>query len=252
MSTGPTVPTVTSERPGSRGLTVLCARPDGQDEAIGPPVSPVLAAVARYTDAVHFVGRFPSRDIDPLLTPGRIVVIGELSHLAAVVQRLLRRGLLGAPDSDPAPDLSVGYVPMRPDELSHRRGLPVGPGAVELACDGTARPIPLLRDDAGGVLLGIGQVQNPDATVYVDEHRVLAGPADRLVVRPGDEGGVAVTVERARRFGLPPRRATTAGRAVSIGFRQPSTVNSDGVDRPRPAARWTWYAHVHPLPLARP
>jgi hypothetical protein len=89
-------------------VTVLCARPDEQDEAVGPPLSPVLAAIRRFTARIEFVGRFPNSDIDPLLTE-HVVVVGEDSQLAAVVVRLLRRGRLGSPQTGPATDpLTVG------------------------------------------------------------------------------------------------------------------------------------------------
>ena len=234
-------------------LTVICARPDGQDEAVGPPISPVLDALAQYTDApVQFVGRFPGKDIDALLT-GRIVVIGEENQLAAVVLRMLRRGLLGTPETGP-PDAhtEVAYIALQRNEFSTRWRLPIGADAVGTALGGVAFPVPVVRDDAGGVLISHGEIDDPVATVYVDERQILAGPASRLIVRPDPAQGVAVTIERRRALRLPPRREVHLGRAVSIGFAEPTVVTSDGVPRPRPAARWTYYAHTEPLYLVRP
>lgn len=233
-------------------LTVICARPDEQDEAIGPPISTVLSAVNRFSDHIHFVGRFPAKDIDPLLV-GRIVVIGEEHQLAAVVVRMLRRGLLGGPDTGPpeAPT-PVGYIALQRNEFSTRWQLPVGVDAVEFAFTGTAQPIPLVRDDAGGVLLSHGEVENPVATAYLDENQILTGSASRLVVRPDPERGLSVTVERRRALRLPPKREVHLGRALSIGFAEPTVVVSDGIPRARPLPRWTWYAHPEPLYLARP
>jgi hypothetical protein len=239
---------------GSRltDLTVICARPDGQDEAVGPPISKVLDAFARHTDQIHFCGRFPNKEIDPLLI-GRVVVIGEENQLAAVVLRMLRRGLLGSPETGPpAAPTPIGYVPLQRNEFSTRWKLPVGVDAVDLACTAAARPIPLVRDDAGGVLISHGEVENPVATAYVDEHQVLAGAAGRLVVRPDPTRGLAVTIERRRALRLPPKREVHLGRAVSIGITEPTIVVSDGVPRPRPLPRWTYYAHTEPLYLARP
>lgn len=233
-------------------LTVICARPDGQNEAAGPPVQPVLEAVAGFSDQVHFVGRFPSKDIDPLLV-GRVVVIGEINHLAAVVLRMVRRGLLGTPESGPPATVTpIGFVPMARDGFSRRWQLPVGVDAVELACTGDPHPVPFLRDDAGGVLLGHGEIDSPTGTGYVDEHQILAGSASRIVVRPDPAKGLSLTVERARVLRLPPRRRTTEGRAFSVGFAAPTVVVCDGIPRPRPVPRWNWYAHTEPMHLARP
>jgi hypothetical protein len=233
-------------------LTVICARPDGQDEATGPRVSPVLAALASHTGQVHFVGRFPGKDIDPLLT-GRIVVVGEENQLAAVVLRMVRRGLLGAPDTGPPAEITpVGYIPLQRNEFSRRWRLEVGPAAVEQACSGAVRPIPFARDDNGGVLISHGEIDDPAGTAYLDEHTLLKGSATRLVVRPEAPAGLSVTVERKRALRLPPKRETRTGRALSIGFDSPTTVVSDGARRPRELPRWTWYAHTEPLYLARP
>ena len=233
-------------------LTVICARPDGQDEATGPLVSPVLAALAGHTDTVHFVGRFPGADIDPLLV-GRIVVIGEQNQFAAVVLRMLRRGLLGAPDTGPPATVTpVGYIPLTRNDVSRRWGLETGVAAVERACTGDVHPVPLARDDNGGVLVGSGEVDSPAGTVYLDEHVVLRGRADRLVVRPDAPAGLAVTVEHRRPLKLPPKRQTHQGRALTMGFDAPTPVVADGVRRPREMQRWTWYAHTEPLYLARP
>ncbi len=233
-------------------LSVICARPDGQDEATGPAVSPVLGALAAFTSTVHFVGRFPNKDIDPLLT-GRIVVVGEEGQLAAVVLRMVRRGLLGAPDTGPPPSVTeVGYIPLQRNAFATRWRLDTGVAAVERACTGAVHPTPIARDDNGGVLVSQGTIDDPAGTGYLDEHLVLSGPASRLVVRPDAPAGLAVTVERKRPLRLPPKRITHAGRALSLGFDAPTTVTGDGVVRPRPATRWTWYAHTEPLFLARP
>lgn len=233
-------------------LTVICARPDGQDEATGPLVSPVLAAVASHTSDVHFVGRFPGKDIDPLLT-GRVVVIGEENQLAAVVLRMVRRGLLGAPDTGPPPVITpVGYIPLQRNDFSRRWKLDVGAAAVERACLGEVYPVPIVRDDNGGVLISHGEVDNPAGTAYLDEHTVLSGRAGRVVVRPDAPAGLSVTIERPRPLKLPPKRDTRSGRALSMGFDAPTAVTSDGVQRPREMTRWTWYAHTEPLFLARP
>jgi hypothetical protein len=238
-------------RPPATGLSVICGRPDGQDEAIGPRITPVLDAVARFSDAVHFAGRFPNASIDEHLAD-RVVVIGEVAQLAAVVLRLLRTGRLGSPETGaPEHPVTVGFVALQPDDFTRRWGLAAGATAVETACTGTPAPIPLVRNDAGGVLVSRGVVEKPTAIAYVDDTLACNGPADRFVVRPGSNNGVEFTVEHDRPLRLPPKRQSFTGRAVSLGFAAPTVVISDGVPHPRPLPRWTWYTHTEPLLLAR-
>ena len=79
----------------------------------------------------------------------RLVVAGTDADLAAVLVRLLRRDRL---------DVELAYVPAdRRSAAARLWGLPHGAAAVELAREGVARPAPLVRDDAGGVLVGRGR-----------------------------------------------------------------------------------------------
>lgn len=226
-------------------ITVVCARPDAQDEAVGPPISPVLQALARHTDRLHFAGRFPNKDIDEHLV-GRVIVVGEEHQLAAVTLRLLRKELLGT--------VEIGYVALTKNDFTRTWKLPVGAEAVDLACTAPARPVTFTRDDVGGVLVSVGRIAPINATAYLDEKRVLAGRASGLEVRPHPDFGLAVTIEQPRRVaGIPmgTKATTTLGRAVSIGANQDAemTVISDGIARPRPMQRWTYYKHTEPLLL---
>ncbi len=121
-------------------------------------------------------------DIDPLLAGPlrRIVVSGTDADLAAVLVRLLRRDRL---------DVELAYVPAdRRSAAARLWGLPHGAAAVELAHDGVARPAPLVRDDAGGVLVGRGEIRGTAGPVhgeaYCDGVLALRGSARRLVVTP--------------------------------------------------------------------
>ena len=121
-------------------------------------------------------------DIDPLLAGPlrRIVVAGSDADLAAVLVRLLRRDRL---------DVELAYVPSdRRSAAARLWGLPHGAAAVELARDGVARPAPLVRDDAGGVLVGRGEIRGAAGSVhgeaYCDGVLALRGSARRLVVTP--------------------------------------------------------------------
>ncbi|WP_199429309.1 hypothetical protein [Qaidamihabitans albus] len=211
---------------------------------------PVLAcgqiATALPLDGLR-VEALPARpgrkDVDPLLGP-ELVVAGTDADLAAVVLRLLRTERLAV--------TSVGFVPTDADSPFARRwGLPADPRqALKLALTGTARPVPLIRDDAGGVLLGRGSLAPVSGVVYCDDQLVLRGRTRSIEVEPdrGEGAGLVVSLARGR---LLNRRKSFAGRAVQFGC-VPVTPVLDGVPYPRAMERWTWYRHTEDLLLTRP
>ena len=228
---------------GPSAFTVLCCRagrPDPVDR------SKTSAAVAGILDAcvdhsVEFVGSRPGKSIDRLLD-GRVLVVGDDADLAAVALRLLRRELLGS--------VEVAYASPGRTAVTDLWGLQTGADAARLALTGSVEPVPLVRDDVGGVLVGVASMGPLTGTVYVDEHRVLQGSAHELRVRPDLEKGLAVTVTDRRFAGLGRRSQTTNGRAVQIGCAATIVVR-DGVAYPRPMDRWTFYKHTEPLRLVR-
>jgi hypothetical protein len=192
------------------------------------------------------VPSYPRReDLDETLTGlggRRLVVCGTDADLAAVLLRLLRTELLGA--------VPVGYVPVAASSAVARLwGLPTAsPTAADVALHGEPERVPLVRDDAGGVLLGRGVVRPLDGVAYCDDEVVLRGRAALLEVAPDRALGLVVRVVR---HGLLGRRARyAAGRAVQLGCR-PTGVWRDGV-ADRTADRWTWYRHTEDWRLARP
>jgi hypothetical protein len=191
---------------------------------------------------VHRVGPRPGKLIDPLLV-GRILVVGDDADLAAVGVRLLR--------TDRFAGVEVGYAPPSPTPVTRLWSLPVGDAAMAAMADAEATPVPFVRDDVGGVLMGLGTVTPVVGTVYVDEHRVLSGPAASVSVRPDPSRGLAVTVTGPRRLRvLPGRSVTTLGRAVQIGTHHaPATVVRDGLPYRRPMETWIFYKHTEPLLL---
>jgi hypothetical protein len=214
----------------------------GEDSAARGRFGPILGAAR--PDALHSVGPRPGKPIDPLLT-GRVLVVGDDADLAAVALRLLRRDLLGT--------VELAYAPADPTPVTRLHRLPVGPAAVALARAGAAQEVTLVRDDVGGVLVGLGEL-GPIAggTVYVDERRVLRGGAERIRVVPDPALGLIVTVEQRRVAGVfGPRPTSTRGRAVQLGM-APTTVRSDGREYPRAMDRWTYYKHTAPLRLVCP
>ncbi len=171
----------------------------------------------------------------------RLVVCGTDADLAAVLLRLLRTDAVGT--------VPVGYVPASATSAVARLwGLPVEPvAAAEAALHGEPRPVPLVRDDAGGVLVGLGVVRPLDGVAYCDDEVVLRGHASRLEVVPDRALGLVVRVVRRRLLGRRVRHA--AGRAVQLGC-QPTSVWRDGVAG-RTTDRWTWYRHTEDWHLIR-
>lgn len=190
------------------------------------------------------------RDVDPLLaehgTEQHWIVAGTDADLAAVVLRLLRKERLAT--------TRVGFVPSERDSAFARRwAIPTAvDDALALARDGEVRPVPLLRDDSGGVLLGKGRIAPVRAAVYCDEHLLLHGRARSIEVTPSgpEQAGI---VARLVSPGLLRRTRTRTSRAVQLGCAPDSPVapTVDGVTRQRAVQRWTWYRHTEDLRLIR-
>jgi hypothetical protein len=204
--------------------------------------NPPLAELDRVP-TVTVPSRPGKSDLDPVIAdhdPRRLVVVGTDADLAAVLVRLLRGDRL---------DIELAYLPVGRSDAARVWGL--------RGVEGVASPVPLIRDDSGGVLVGRGEVRGIRGECYCDDVLVLRGNAPRLVVAPGP-GGVAV---RAGRLGGLPdgriRPVTGTGRGSSIGRTaqlggEPMTVVCDGVPHPREVRRWTWYRHTADWLLVRP
>ena len=221
-------------------VVVLDCRADPEPELPGPDDR------ADRRGAREFVGPRPGKAIDALLsTADRAVVVGTDADLAAVALRLLRRDRLAA--------VTLGLVPIGPSEVARLWVLPADPIArLDVAFDAPAQPSTLVRDDVGGVLLGLGEISPVDATVYVDAALVLRGRAAAVRVVPVPEHGVAVSVIHRRLLGLGHRTTTTVGRAVQFGLRPGAGIVRDGEAYPRAIDRWTFYRHTEPVRVARP
>lgn len=176
-------------------------------------------------------------ELDPLLASahGRVVVVGADADLAAVVQRLVRAERLA--------ELTVGFVPVRPEDSTVARLWNLPADALDLALSADPVPIPVVRDDSGGVLVGLGRIGPVAGEAYCDDQLALRGRAKAIEVTP-DPLGVCARVISGR-FGRKPR--TYRGRAVQIGCRPATTVTANGVEHPRPVPRWTWYRHTEEL-----
>lgn len=197
--------------------------------------------------------QLPGRqDVDPQLerlAGRRLVVHGNDAALAAVLQRLLRRSLLAS--------TPVGFVPAQPSSAAAAVwGLPQEPArALRLALQGSPDRAALIRDDTGGVLVGLGLLRPVRGVIYCDDDLVLRGQASAVEVTPDPEAGPDTSkdglVVRVRRTGLLGRRDTsTQGRAVQIGC-LPTVVQRNGLPNEHPTDKWTWYRHTEDWRLVR-
>ncbi|HEY0807743.1 MAG TPA: hypothetical protein VGD84_21940, partial [Pseudonocardiaceae bacterium] len=185
---------------------------------------------------------------DPLLAKvavdgpyDRAVVIGDDADLAAVVGRILRTERLGA--------VAVGYAPVIGDsEVAITWDLPLDTAAaLDVALGGDPDRVPLIRDDKGGVLVGLGSIGPLRGVAYVDDTKVLRGPAKTIRVVPGGNG-LEVTVAHRGLFNR--KQRSTTGRAFEVGC-LPTRLVRDGVAYERPVKRWNWYRHTEDLRLVR-
>lgn len=209
--------------------------------------SPMLAGRTGIT--VHKLPARPGKpDVDDLFAEvgpetdyDRMIVVGEDADLAAVVLRLLRTDHLAA--------VPIGFVPVeRESDVAITWDLPEDPGrALDVALTAEPDRVPLIRDDNGGVLVGMGRIGPLRGVAYCDDTRVLRGPAKIIRVVPCT-GGLEVTV--AHRGLLNRRARTTQGRAFELGC-LPTKVIKDGVTHERPIKKWHWYRHTEDLRLIR-
>jgi len=204
------------------------------------PVDDWVRTVAHHlrTDVVP-VG--PDRaDLDRWLTAGRpLLVSADVPGLNAILTRLVRREL--------AAHTPIGWVP-DPDrssrELAAALHLPARPTlAANIATSDAVRPVRLVRDDHGGLLLLRGTLTAASGRrfgvqSYHDDALIADGPIRRIEVGPDYTDGCAV---HARvKAGLR-RRAHSTGRSVQSACAE-AVVTIDGVRRERPVTKWTWYA----------
>lgn len=158
----------------------------------------------------------------------RLIVVGTDADLATVLTKALRTEKL---------DVELGFVPPRSSVA--RRVYRIGFGAARRARLGTARRVPLIRDDTGTVVVGRATWSDTDGKpvegeATVDDTPLFDGTAvvdvEPIVEMPGLRASV-------RRLG--PRRWVT-GRAAQLGS-VGAVVLRDGVAASRPVKRSTFY-----------
>lgn len=221
-------------------LVLACGKNAGYAE------SPAFAE--RSEVELHAVPSIPGKtEVDPLLAKldgRRLVVAGTDADLRAVVLRLLRTERLA--------EVAVGFVPT--DEASvvaSLWGLPLDHArALDVALTADPDPVPLVRDDSGGVLVGQGVFRPVRGVAYCDDTQVLRGQASQLTVGPDPDGGPGLVVRVVRRVVISRKSTVTQGRAFQLGCVATTPV-SDGVPHPRTVTKWTWYRHTEDLRLIR-
>lgn len=170
----------------------------------------------------------------------RLVVVGGDADLAAVLTRLLRAERL---------DVEVAYVPRRRTPATRVYGLPAGRRAASRARRGTARRVPLIRDETGLVIVGRAGWQPADGRLIhgeavVDDTALFDGGVTGVCIEPTP----AMPGLRARPHGG--WRRWINGRAVQLGSTGVVVVR-DGVVAARAARRSTFYRHIEGWLLVR-
>ena len=155
----------------------------------------------------------------------RLAVAGSDADLAVVLSRLMRTDALDV-------------------EVAHVRPGPGGWLAARRAVSGTARRVPLIRDDTGTALVGAALwLPPPEASAVhgeavVDDTVLFDGDVPALRIEPTSAlPGLRAAVLAG------PRRRWVAGRAAQLGTTGALVVR-DGVTGPRPVKRSTFYRHT--------
>ncbi|OBA89494.1 peptidase M50 [Mycobacteriaceae bacterium 1482268.1] len=151
---------------------------------------------------------------------GRLIVVGSDADLAAVLTRLLRTDRL---------DVEVGHAS--------------GWRAARRARRGTPRRVPLIRDDAGHVIVGAAEWRGREnaplhGEAVVDDIQLFDGDVAGVRIEPTHAmPGLRAAVIRG------PRRRWVVGRAAQLGTTG-AVVVRDGVAGDRVVRRSTFYRHT--------
>jgi hypothetical protein len=163
-------------------------------------------------------------DVDAPIAANRVVVLGTHADLATVLTRLLRTDRL---------QVEVGFA-------GHR-------WTARRARSGTARRVPLIRDETGTVLIGAAlwlpsdeRARTITGEAVVDDTSLFNGEVTGVRIEPLDAlPGLRASALSTR---MRPRRWVT-GRAAQLGTTGALVVR-DGVAAPRPVRRSTFYRHT--------
>ena len=167
-------------------------------------------------------------DIDAAIGHGsRLIVVGSDADLAAVLTRLLRADRL---------DVEVGHA--------------TGWRSARRARRGTARRVPLIRDETGQVIVGTAEWRGQNGAplhgeAVVDDTQLFDGEVTGVRVEPtASMPGLRASVTG------PGRRRWVAGRAAQLGTTGAEVIR-DRVPAPRIVRRSTFYRHTEGWLLVR-
>ncbi len=184
------------------------------------PPRPLAGLDSRHADGAD--------DIDAAVGGcGRLIVVGSDADLASVLTRLLRTDRL---------DIEVGHA--------------TGWWSARRARRGTARRVPLIRDDTGHVIVGAAEWRGADGAplhgeAVVDDTRLFDGETAGVRIEPTHVlPGLRACVIR------PGRRRWLAGRAAQLGTTG-AVVERDGHAAPKIVRRSTFYRHTQGWLLVR-
>jgi hypothetical protein len=157
----------------------------------------------------------------------RLIVVGTDADLASVLTRLLRTDRL---------DVEVGHA--------------TGWWAARRARRGIARRVPLIRDDAGHVIVGVAEWRGPAGEplrgeAVVDDTQLFDGHVAGVRIEPTQAmPGLRACVIR------PGRSRWASGRAAQLGTTG-AVVVRDGDEAPKIVRRSTFYRHTQGWLLVR-
>lgn len=173
----------------------------------------------------------------------RLIVVGTDGALAAVLTWLMRTERL---------HVEVGFVPGEKSQAANIYNTGSGAAAAVRALRGTAREMPLVRDDFGNAVVGEVIVTGPgggpiDGEAYVDDTLVFSGVVRSVRIEPT----TALPGVRARSFTgrILARRRWIAGRAFQLGSRGVE-LTRDGIADQRTLPRASFYRFEQPWLLA--
>lgn len=211
----------------------------------------LIAQVEPADDKRAIRERVAAHLADPAITrlivaPGHPESGGDVpdAYLAQVIAALM---------IDERLDVEVAYVAPFATEAVARYDLPHGPDAEGLAQLGTAREVPLIRDDAATVLVGYarhlgGGGAKLHGETYVDSERLFTGQTRGIRIEPTiSEPGLRARVDSPIRIGRWINPWHT-GRAAQTGGTN-IVVEREGVLTPRELKRSTFYRHHVDLKL---
>lgn len=209
--------------------TAAALRESGATDVEALPVAPTAAAVDEALSGCG--GR-------------RLVVEAGLADLALALNRLMRRGELGAQEVAVLP---TGFVP-----YLGAIGVPASrSGQLRSAVGGTPRLVGVIKDDSGGVCVDHASVlpwgsaaAGPAARVgarwwvraVVDDQRLCDGSARGISVRRIGPSELEATVQLGRW-----RRRTVRGRSLQLAC-DDALISQDGIDRERPRSKRTFWS----------